>query len=51
MLGFKRCRTAAATNAGIEVLHRIRRGQFNLGKLHLKDRSTPAVWNAVLAMA
>jgi transposase-like protein len=51
MLGFKRFRSAAATIAGIELLRRIRKGQFNLGKLRFKDRSTPAVWNAVLAAA
>lgn len=51
MLGFKRFRTAAVTIAGIELLRRIHKGQFNLGKLRLKDRSTPAVWNAVLAAA
>ena len=51
MLGFKRVRTAAVTIAGIELLRRIHKGQFNLGKLRLKDKSTPAVWNAVLAAA
>jgi transposase-like protein len=51
MLGFKRFRTAAITIAGIELLRRIHKGQFDLGKLRLKDRSTPAVWNAVLAAA
>jgi transposase-like protein len=51
MLGLKRFRTAAVTIAGIELLRRIRKGQFNLGRLRLKDRSTPAVWNAVLAAA
>jgi transposase-like protein len=51
MLGFKRFRTAAVTIAGIELLRRIHKGQFNLGKLRLKGRSTPAVWNAVLAAA
>ena len=49
MLGFKWFRTAAITIAGIELLHRIRKGQFDLRGLRLKDRSTPAVWNAVLA--
>jgi len=49
MLGFKWFRTAAVTIAGIELLRRIHKGQFNLGRLRLKDRSTPAVWNAVLA--
>jgi len=49
MLGFKRFRTAAITISGIELLRRIHKGQFNLGGLCLKDRSTPAVWKAVLA--
>jgi transposase-like protein len=33
MLGFKRFRNAAITLAGIELMHRIRKGQFNLVKL------------------
>ena len=49
MLGFKRFKTAAITIAGIELLRRIHKGQFNLGGLRLKDRSTSAIWNAVLA--
>jgi transposase-like protein len=49
MLGFKWFKTAAVTIAGIELLRRIHKGQFNLGRLRLKDRSTPAVWDAVLA--
>jgi len=49
MLGFKWFRTAAIVIAGIELLRRIHKGQFNLGRLRLKDRSTPAVWDAVLA--
>jgi transposase-like protein len=49
MLGLKWFRTAAIVIAGIELLRRIHKGQFNLGRLRLKDRSTRAVWNAVLA--
>jgi len=49
MLGFKWFKTAAVTIAGIELLRRIHKGQFNLTRLRLKDRRTPAVWNAVLA--
>jgi transposase-like protein len=49
MLGFKWFRTAAITIAGIELLRRIHKGQFNLGRLRLKDTSTPAVWDAVIA--
>jgi transposase-like protein len=49
MLGFKRFRTATITIAGIELLLRIRKGQFNLSRLRFWDRAAPAVWNAVLA--
>ena len=49
MLGFKLFRTAAITIAGIELLRRIQKGQFDLGRLRLKDRSASDVWNAVLA--
>ncbi|WP_459252358.1 IS6 family transposase [Paraburkholderia xenovorans] len=48
MLGFKRFRSAATTIAGIELTHRIRKGQFNLAMLGLEDAAAPAVWNAVL---
>jgi transposase-like protein len=37
MHGLKRTRTAAITIAGIELLRRIHKGQFNLGKLCIKD--------------
>jgi len=49
MLGFKRFRTAAVTIVRIELLRRIYKGQFSLDRLRLKDRSAPAIWNAVLA--
>jgi hypothetical protein len=42
MLGFKRFRTAATTIAGIELLLRIRKGQFNLSRLRFRDRAAPA---------
>jgi hypothetical protein len=41
----------ALSELNIELLRRIHKGQFNLGKLRLKDRSMPAVWNAVLVAA
>ena len=47
MLGFKRFRNAAITLSGIELVHRIRKGQFSLAKLGLKDTGAPAVWEAV----
>jgi transposase-like protein len=49
MLGFKRFDYAAITIAGIELLHRIHKGQFALGYLRLKDQAAPDIWNAVLA--
>jgi transposase-like protein len=48
MLGFKRFRNAAITIAGIELMHRIRKGQFVLGHLGLQGQAAPAVWDAVL---
>jgi hypothetical protein len=48
MLGFKRLANAAITIAGIELLHRIRKGQFKLPPLGVQGRTAPAVWNAVL---
>jgi transposase-like protein len=49
MLGFKDFDCAATTIAGIELLRRIRKGQFGLGHFHLKNPTAPAIWNAVLA--
>jgi IS6 family transposase len=49
MLGFKWFKTAAVALAGIELLLRIRKRQFNLSCLRLRDRRAPAVWDAVLA--
>ena len=48
MLGFKRFRNAATTISGIELMHRIRKGQFDLSALGLRDTAAPAVWNAVI---
>jgi len=49
MLGFKVFDYAATTIAGVELMHRIRKGQFDLGCLRLRGLTTPAIWNAVLA--
>ena len=49
MLGFKKFRRAKVTIAGIELLHRIPKNQCDLSKLQIQNRSTPAIWNAVLA--
>jgi hypothetical protein len=48
MLGLKHFRRAATTIAGIELMHRIRKGRFKLGKLRIKDKAAPEIWNAVL---
>ncbi len=48
MLGFKRFKNAAITIAGIELMHRIRKGHFNHAS-HPKEATAPAVWNAVLS--
>ena len=49
MLGFKRFRSAATTISGIELTHRIRKGQFDLTKLGIKETTASTVWNAVLS--
>jgi transposase-like protein len=49
MLGFKQFMNAAITLAGVELMHRIRKGQFSLTQLRRKDITVPAVWNTVLS--
>ena len=36
------------TIAGIELMHRVRKGQFGLGRLGVQGQAASAVWNAVL---
>jgi hypothetical protein len=48
MLGFKGFRHKAVTIGGIELMHRIRKGQFGLGHLDSQGRTASVVWNAVL---
>jgi hypothetical protein len=36
-------------NRRIELMHRIRKGQFKLGRLGAKGNTAPKIWNAVLA--
>ncbi|MEJ8852851.1 IS6 family transposase [Variovorax rhizosphaerae] len=49
MLGFKVFDRAAVTIAGVELVHRVRKGQFNLGRLRVRGQAAPAIWNAVLS--
>ena len=48
MLGFKGFSNAAITITRIELLHRIRKGQFRLRGLGVEDQAARAVWSAVL---
>jgi len=43
-LGFKNFDYAAITIAGVEPFHRIRKGQFALHRLRLKDQAAPVIW-------
>jgi transposase-like protein len=49
MLGFKSFASAANVIAGIELLRRIYKHQFALSRLEPKGKTTPVLWNAVLA--
>ena len=44
MLGFKIFDRAAVTIAGVELLHRIRKDQFNLSRLRVTGQAAPANW-------
>lgn len=48
MLGLKNFTSAARTIRGIELMHRIRKGQFELPALASQGRTTPEIWAAVL---
>ncbi|MDH6147348.1 transposase-like protein [Paraburkholderia sp. WSM4179] len=49
MLGFKRFHSAAVILSGIELMHRIRKGQFDLTSMHLKNTTSPSIWMALLS--
>jgi transposase-like protein len=49
MLGLKSFRHATITIAGIELMHRIRKGQFELARLRVKGKTAPEIWSAVLS--
>jgi transposase-like protein len=50
MLGFKQFRNAAITVAGIELMHRIRKGQFGLRQLGIQGGAASRIWNAILGV-
>ncbi len=49
MLGFKRFAHAAITITGIELVHQIKKQQFDLSALCVPHARAPQVWEAVLA--
>jgi transposase-like protein len=49
MLGFKRFDMAAITISGIELAEKIKKGQFQIGKLSISFATAPAVWAGLLA--
>jgi transposase-like protein len=49
MLGFKDFAAATITLAGVEMLHRIRQGQFAINRLDIAGKSALEIWSAVLA--
>ena len=49
MLGFKRFDHATTTISGIELVHQIKKKQFELPAICAPHAGTPQVWAAVLA--
>ena len=49
MLGFKRFTNAAVTISGIELIQKIKKGQFNTSEISKAGALVPQVWEAVLA--
>ena len=49
MLGLKSFRTAAVVIGGIELAEKIKKGQFQIGKLGGRKARMPEIWQAALA--
>ena len=49
MLGFKRFAHATITLSGLELVHQIKKGQFDVSALCSPQTRTPQIWEAVLA--
>jgi transposase-like protein len=50
MLGFKKFGSAAVTISEIELVQKIKKGQFDIPKsIDVREARTPQVWEAVLA--
>jgi transposase-like protein len=50
MLGFKSMQTAAITLSGIELAHRIRKGQFSIGDGSPRELSLKQLWKGRFQM-
>jgi len=48
VLGLKSFASAAITIRGVELMHRIRKGQFDLCAITTQGQTTPEIWAAVL---
>src|SRR5438309_6936637 len=51
MLGFKRFDMAAITISGVELAEKIKKAQFQIGKLPISFATAPAVWARQLRKA
>jgi len=49
MLGFKRFENASVTISGIELAHKIRKGQFDSSAINQQGLQAQKIWEAVLA--
>jgi transposase-like protein len=49
MLGCKRFGNAAVTISGVELAHKIKKGQFDTSELRLEEARAQELWQAVLA--
>ena len=49
MLGFRRFDHATITISGIELVHQIKKGQFDLSAICTPRARTPQIWESALA--
>ena len=49
MLGLKSFRTAAVVIGGVELVEKVKKGQFKIGKLGGTTATMPEIWRAALA--
>jgi hypothetical protein len=49
MLGLKSFRTAAVVISGIELAEKIKKNQFQFGKLGAPKATMPEIWGAAIA--